>query len=101
MIDFLAKVRNSDQQFVQNIINLDTVNLAEDTIKKYFSNIELKKFKEDIKPEQIIEMLILLLDGYLSNRLKLNEKVELDDIMAKYKRCAKVLKQSVYKEEFL
>lgn len=101
LIDFLAKVRNSDQQFVQNIINLDTVNLAEDTIKKYFSNIELKKFKEDIKPEQIIEMLILLLDGYLSNRLKLNEKVELDDIMGKYKRWAKVLKQSVYKEEFL
>lgn len=101
MIDFLAKVRNSDQRFVQNIINLDTVNLAEDTIKKYFSNIELKKFKEDIKPEHIIEMLILLLDGYLSNRLKLNEKVELDDIMGKYKRWAKVLKQSVYKEEFL
>ena len=101
LIDFLAKVRNSDQQFVQNIINLDTVNLAEDTIKKYFTNIELKKFKEDIKPEHIIEMLILLLDGYLSNRLKLNEKVELDDIMGKYKRWAKVLKQSVYKEEFL
>lgn len=46
-------------------------------------------------------MLILLLDGYLSIRLKLNEKVELDDIMGKYKRWEKALKQSVYKEEFL
>lgn len=46
-------------------------------------------------------MLILLLDGYLSNRLKLNEKVELDDIMGKYKRWEKALKQSVYKERFL
>lgn len=45
-------------------------------------------------------MLILLLDGYLSNRLKLNEKVELDDIMEKYKRWEQALKQSVYKEEF-
>jgi len=101
LIDFLAKVRNSDQKFVQNIINLDTVSLAEGTIKKYFSNIEFKKFKDDIKPEELIEMLILLLDGYLSNRLKLNERVELDDIMRKYKRWAKVLKKSAYKEEFL
>lgn len=31
-------------------------------------------------------MLILLLDGYLSNRLKLNEKAKLlDDIMGKYR----------------
>ena len=101
LMDFLAKVRNSDQQFVQNIVNLDTDNLAEDTIKEYFSNIEFEKFKDDIKPEEIIEMLILLLDGYLSNRLKINGKVELDDIMKKYKGWAKVLKKSAYKEEFL
>ncbi len=100
-MDFLAKVRSSDQQFVQNIVNLDTVNLAGDTIKEYFSTIEFEKFKDDIKPEEIIEMLILLLDGYLSNRLKINGKVELDDIMKKYKGWAKVLKNSAYKEEFL
>lgn len=101
LMDFLAKVRNSDRQFVQSIVNLDTVNLAEDTIKEYFRTIEFEKFKDDVKPEEIIEMLILLLDGYLSNRLKINGKVELDDIMKKYKGWAKVLKKSAYKEEFL
>lgn len=101
MIDFLAKVRTSNQQFVHNIINLDTINLAEAIVEKHFSNIEYTKFKEDVKPEEIIEMLILLLDGYLSNKLKSNEKIELNDIMNKYKRWAKVLKVSAYKGEFL
>lgn len=101
LIDFLSRVRNSDQQFVKDIVNLDTLNLAGETINKYFSNIDLKKFKDDIKPEEIMEMLILLLDGYLSNTLKTNEKIKLDDIMSKYKRWAIVLKKSAYKEEYL
>lgn len=58
--------------------------------------LQFRRYKTKINNR----MLILLLDGYLSNRLKLNEKVELDYIMVKYKRWEKALKQSVYKEEF-
>ena len=58
---------------------------------EYFARFEYKKAStEDIAKS-----------AGISNRLKLNGKVELDDIMKKYKGCAKVLKMSAYKEEFL
>ena len=100
-MEFLSKSRVSDQKFIQDIINLDTFNIAKLINEKYFNNINFNKFKEDIQSEEILEMLIFLLDGYLINKLKLNEKIELDDIKTKYIGWVKVLKISAYKEEFL
>lgn len=65
-------------------MKLDTVYIAEVVIEKYFNNINFKIFKEDIQFDEILEMLIFLLDGYLVKKLKLNEKIELDDIKTKY-----------------
>ena len=60
----------------------------------YFSSFKEKQYKKS-STEDIAK------SAGISNRLKLNGKVELDDIMKKYKGWAKVLKKSAYKEEFL
>ena len=58
---------------------------------EYFARFEYKKAStEDIAKS-----------AGISNRLKLNGKVELNDIMKKYKGWTKVLKKSAHKEEFL
>lgn len=101
LMDFLAKIRISDEKFIQDLIKVDSMNLSQRTITECMKNIDFTKFKEGINPEEIIEMLILLLDGYLSNKLKQNQKIILDELMTKYKGWIKVLKISAYKEEYL
>ncbi|MDO7203057.1 hypothetical protein Q5M85_01065 [Paraclostridium bifermentans] len=42
-------------------------------------------------------MLSLMLDGYLQNKLKMNQNIEIDEIMEKYKLWTSLLKEAVYK----
>ncbi|MEN2256367.1 hypothetical protein AAIB48_00750 [Paraclostridium benzoelyticum] len=54
-------------------------------IYDYLENIDTSKFKNEEDIHKVIEMLSLMLDGYLQNKLKMNQNIEIDEIMEKYK----------------
>lgn len=43
------------------------------------SNIEKDKFKDSININEIIEMLSLILDGYIQNKYKAKEEISVDE----------------------
>lgn len=63
----------------------------------YLENIDKSKFKTTVDINEIIEMLSLMLDGYLQNELKINEEISIDKIMSKYKIWLNILKRATYK----
>ncbi|UOO38578.1 TetR/AcrR family transcriptional regulator [Oscillospiraceae bacterium CM] len=67
----------------------------------YFSKIDYSKFREDISPQDIFQMLTWLIDGYLHEKQDAGLPVELGDVMDKYRLWSSLLKKVSYKEEFL
>ncbi|WP_373600695.1 hypothetical protein [Paraclostridium bifermentans] len=85
---------SNDEKILDMISNtLDSqVNVYE-----YFINVDKSKFKDDLDIGDILEMISLMLDGYLQSKLKSHENIDIDEVMNKYKKWTLILKQAVYK----
>lgn len=85
---------SNDEKILDMISNtLDSqVNVYE-----YFINVDKSKFKDDLDIGDILEMISLMLDGYLQSKLKSNENIDIDEVMNKYKKWTLILKHAVYK----
>lgn len=69
---------------------------------KYMVNIDLSKFREDVSPEDAVQMLICLSDGYgRMINMKNTGICDMGSIYENFKRWLEILKRSVYKEAYI
>ena len=68
--------------------------------RKYFRNVDYSKFKPDVPPMEIYEMLVWMTEGYLHDKRKSNASISIKEIMEKFYVWEKWLKQIAYKEEY-
>ena len=67
----------------------------------YFRNIDFSKFKENVEPKYIYHMLVMLSEGYLSEKQRTNSPIIFDEAVKELKKWQNILKQASYKEEYL
>jgi TetR/AcrR family transcriptional regulator len=67
----------------------------------YMKNIDFSKFREDVNPADILQMIIWLGEGYIFERQKAGLALDTDDMADKFKTWTHILKKSSYKEEHL
>lgn len=67
----------------------------------YFKNVDMTKFREDIDPKEILNMLLWLTDGYLHQRMFYTDTVDADELMRQFRKWSEMLKRIAYKEEYL
>lgn len=70
------------------------------TLQEYFKNIDYTKFKPEVSPQEMYEMLTWMTEGFLYNRRKSELSASLDEVMKKFCVWEKWLKQIAYKEEY-
>ncbi|MBS5522330.1 MAG: TetR/AcrR family transcriptional regulator [Clostridiales bacterium] len=68
---------------------------------RYFKNIRFDKFKENVDPREIMDMLIWISDGYIHQMKCQGKALDMDDLMEHFERWSQILKTTAYKEEFL
>lgn len=73
----------------------------ESSFDSYFINIDFSKFKENIEPKFIYKMLVMLSEGYLYEKRRINKTVIFDEAIQELKKWEIILKQASYKEEYL
>lgn len=67
----------------------------------YFKNVNFNKFKEDVDPMELMNMLFWMADGYV-RQLELERKpLDLKEMMAQFDRWSEMFKKMAYKEEYL
>ena len=66
----------------------------------YFKNVRFDRFRDDIDPKYVLNMLIWLADGYLHQQQALHQRVDLDAMMDEMYRWCDMLKAYSYKEEY-
>lgn len=67
----------------------------------YFKSIDFSKFKDDVDPQKILQMITWMADGYLHEKTQLGLKVQLEEMMTEFRIWVVMLKKISYKEEYL
>lgn len=69
-----------------------------DGMKRALENIDYSKFKEGLNPQLIIKMITWMAEGYVNENLTIKS---IDDLIQGYRECLDLLKNNLYREEFL
>lgn len=101
MVEFAMRSFYSDKEEISDDLKGNIKKEFEQSYIKYFSKIDLSKFREDINPFEIYKMMIWLVDGYLHELQMNNEPLCLDAIETALSNWTDMFKRIAYKEEYL
>lgn len=68
---------------------------------RFFVNVDFGRFRDDVDPRKVLDMLIMLADGYLHMRLSNHEPIDLDGLMDEFQLWCDILRAWAYKPEAL
>ena len=74
--------------------------VLEQTTADFLSRMDLHKFKDGVDPKTVVRLLTLAAEGMLAETRAFTPE-EIDDLFAEYKKYADMLRQHLYKEEYL
>jgi len=97
ILNFIVVAYWSNDKRITDIVNNKVISYDNFNIYEYLDNIDKSKFKNEEDIHKVIEMLSLMLDGYIQNKLKMNQDIDINEIMNKYKVWTSLLKEAVYK----
>ncbi|WP_270297957.1 TetR/AcrR family transcriptional regulator [Eggerthella sinensis] len=66
----------------------------------YFKNVRFDRFRDDVDPKYVLNLLIWMADGYLHQQRALHQRIDIDDMMDEMYRWCEMLKAYAYKEEY-
>lgn len=101
MVEFAMRSFYSDKEEISDDLKGNIKKEFEQSYIKYFSKIDLSKFREDVNPFEIYKMMIWLVDGYLHELQMNNEPLCLDVIETALSNWTDMFKRIAYKEEYL
>lgn len=92
---FYSKDENVSQESNKKIFEFDS-----NIISNYFNHIDLSKFREDVDPQKIFEILLYMGDGYLNYIQMSGQEINIDKVMNEYLGYMELIRKVAYKEEF-
>ncbi len=101
ILDYLMRVAGPQQSSVSEDINRVWQDTSNDIFTTYFKSADFSKFRDDVDPLEIIQMLIWTSEGYLYDRQRFGGPPTLDDMMEKFETWSAFFKKASYKEEYL
>lgn len=98
--DFVMRSFYSQKEDVSDELNQRFSDASTEIFSSFLLKMDYSKFKDDINPQEILQMLIWMADGYLHEKHRLGLEFELEDMMEKYQIWTRLMKQISYKEEY-
>ncbi len=74
--------------------------VLEQTTDSFLSRMDLYKFKDGVDPRMVVRLLMLASEGMLAETNACTAE-EINSLFAEYKKYADMLRQNLYKEEYL
>lgn len=101
ILNFLTRSYYAENSEIKDNLGKSNSEIVKNNYDTYFNNINTEKFKDGINPRDIYEMLMYMSIGYIYEEQKYNNNISIETIMKKYETWYTILKNSVYKPEFL
>lgn len=64
----------------------------------YFKNIDFSRFKEEVDPQKLLNMLTWMAEGYIQDKLRQSETLNIDELMQDFHDWQKMFRKIAYKE---
>lgn len=100
-IEFAVRAFYSVREEISPPMAQITYHTMNSLIADYFGNVDLSKFKPEVDPQDVLNMLLWMTDGYMHQRQTMGQPVELEPLMTEYRKWQAMLRQVAYKEEYL
>jgi AcrR family transcriptional regulator len=98
--DFLMRAFYSKNEVISEDMQKKVLDIKATLYEEFFKNIDFAKFKPEINPFQIYQMLIWMSNGYLHEKLISGQPLELLRINADYRAWLDLFRLISYKEEY-
>ena len=66
----------------------------------YFKNVNFEKFRDDIDPRYVLDLMIWMADGWLHQQISRGKPVDVEAMMAEFTLWCDILRNWAYKEEW-
>ena len=100
LLDFCVRAYYPEHRDVRGRMNEWTQAQIDAMWQRFFKNVRLDRFRDDVDVRHVNELLIWLADGYLHQVRMRGEKLDLDDMLEQMEEWCTMLKSWAYKEEY-
>ncbi len=100
-LDFSVRAFYADHPDIRDAMAGWTNRQVDAMFETFFKSVDFGRFREEVDPREVLDMLIMLGDGYLHQRLSSREPINMNDFIAVYRRWCDILRGWAYRPEFL
>lgn len=101
LLEFTVRAFYSEREDVSEDMKNLMQNELGNMFQTYFKNIRLDKFRPEADPQEVLNMLVWLTDGYMHQKLARKEQVNMQELMDKFREWSDMLKSITYQEKYL
>jgi AcrR family transcriptional regulator len=101
IMDFIVRAFCAQRETLPESIQQKFLENTEDIYGTYFQNLDFSRFRDDVDPTEILEMLKWMVEGYIQERRQNGFAIDLKDLMEKFAHWSGYLKRISYKGEYL
>lgn len=101
LLEFAVRSFYSEKEAVSEDLQIMNQTLTENALTEYFSNIDYTKFKEDVRPDKILMMIVWMADGYLREIQMQKRPLDLSALEKEFHEWTVMFKKLAYKEVYL
>lgn len=99
-LDFAVKMYYTADREIAPSIRRYICRMLDDMFQRYFAGVDEKKFRPEVSPQQALDLLVQLMDGYIHQQLLRGKPLDMDAVMAEYQLWKDVVRKYAYKEEY-
>lgn len=100
VLEFSIRAFYPEHKDIKDTMNGWTQRQIDIMFTTYFKNVRFDKFRDDISPRYVLDLLIWLADGYMHQQRALQMRLSMDALMDEMYRWCDMLKAYAYKEEY-
>lgn len=101
IMDFVMHAYYSQNESITEAVNRKTKDTLQNSFAHYFKYIDVHKFRDEVDPAYIYQLLVWMSDGYLHEIHMCHQKIDVEVMMKEFHRWEVMFRNMVYKEEFL
>jgi len=99
--DFVIRSFYSQSESVSKDSSASLQDKMSGVFSDYLANVDFSKFRDDLNPLDIFNMLFWLTDGYMHDKRSKGLPIIPEEIVDEYKKWSDLIRRSAYKEEYL
>lgn len=98
-LSFSIRAFYPEHRDVKDTMNRWTQRQVDVMFERFFKNVDWGRFRDDVDPRHVLDMIIWLADGWMHQRWASHEAIDLDVLMAEFLSWCDMLRAWAYKPE--